>query len=402
MQPASVYAETKIVPLATLTGRYDSNIWNRPAELLDPSLQREDFLTIVGGGAQVLHDSRDIEASLTAIGTFNTYVENTSRNFFSTNIRGSIVLDRWVDQYVRGASLRVIESLRYSPDPPAFLGGVRAAILEDDTFLRGIQSFRSNQIINTTGIEGKYPVSRDLALEGGYTFGLRQFGRIQGGEDTIAIATFDTMTHTWFGGPRYRLTRNDSVAALYRQTFFTQSRSTGGRTFSTNLITLAGEYAKEFQEWSLTVQGGVTFAEPVGRTFPSGLIRVRTRPERDTVATLTLSRAGRPIGFLQGGAMISNLAQVGISHRIYERLAVNGGVGYAMNELFPNTDSTFNYFTASSALSYKVTRTITAQILYLFTNIDVERPELQYQVSRHQIGLTLSIALDSLEIESWD
>jgi hypothetical protein len=100
--------------------------------------------------------------------------------------------------------------------------------------------------------------------------------------------------------------------------------------------------------------------------------------------------------------MISNLARVGISHRIYERLAVNGGVGYAMNELFPNTDSTFNYFNASSGLSYKVTRTITAQILYLFTNLDVDRPELQYQVSRHQVGLTLSFALDSLEIESWD
>ncbi len=356
----------------------------------------------MGGGAQVLHDSRDFEAFLTAVGSFNAHLENTGRNFFGMNVQGTIGLDRWVDQFVRGASLRVVQSLRYSPDPPAFLGGVRALVEEDDIFLRGIQGFRSNQIINTTGIQGKYPVSRDLALEGGYTFGLRQFGRIQGGEDALATTFFDTMTHTWYGGPRYQLSRNDSVAALYRQTFFTQSRSTGGRTFSTNLIALAGEYSKEFQEWSFRVQGGVTFAEPVGRTFPSGLLQVRTKPERDTVVTLTLSRAGRPIGFLQGGAMISNLARVGISHRIYERLTVNGSVGYAYNELFPNTDSTFQNFTASSGLSYKVTRTITAQILYLFRNLDVERSELEYQVSRHQVGLTLSFALDSLDIESWD
>ncbi len=404
MAPAPVSAETKIVPLATLTGRFDSNIWNRPAELLDPGLQREDFLTIVGGGAQVVHDSRDIEASLSAIGTFNAYVEHTNRNFFSTAINGSIALDRWVDQYVRGASLRVVESLRYSPDPPAFLGGVRTVIQEDDTFFRGINAFRSNQIINTTGVEGKYPVSRDLVLEGGYAFGIRQFGRIQGGQDTLGANLFNTITHTWFGGPRYQLTRNDSVAALYRQTFFTQTRSSsGGRTISANLIALSGEYARQFQEWSVVVQGGLTFAEPVGRTFPSGLLQIRTRPERDTVVTLTLSRAGRPIGFLQGGAMISNLARVGISHRVYERLAINGSVGYAMNELLPSTeDNTFNFFNASSGLSYKVTRTISAQLLYLFSNIDVDRPELQYQVSRHQVGLTLSIALDSLEIESWD
>lgn len=403
LETATAYAETKIVPLATLTGRFDSNIWNRPAELLDPSLQREDFLTIVGGGGQVSHESRDIEASLTAIGTFNAFVENTNRNFFSMDIRGSIGLDRWVDQYVRGASLRVIESLRYSPDPPAFLGGVRAAILEDDIFLRGIRAFRSNQIMNTTGIQGNYPVSRELALEGGYTFGLRQFGRIQGGEDDLETTLFDTMTHTWFGGPRYQLTRNDSVAALYRQTFFTQTRSTGGgRTTNSNLITLEGDYTKQFQEWGFRVRGGVTFAEPVGRTFPSGSLRVHTNLEKDTVVNLTLSRAGRPIGFLQTGAMISNLALVGISHRIYERLTVNGGVGYAFNQLFPNTDSTFKNFTATSALSYKVTRTITAQILYLFTNIDIDRPGLEYQVSRHQVGLTLSFALDALDIESWD
>lgn len=403
MQSALVYAETKIVPLATLSSRYDSNLFHRPAELLAPGTQLDDFQTSVGGGARVLHDSRDIEASVDVGGSFSAYLHNTSLNFFQMDVRGSVGLDRWVDRYVRGASLRLVEALRYSPDPPAFMGGIRSVISQDDTFLRGIPVFRSNQIINTTGIEGKYPLSRDLNLEGGYAFGLRRFGRLEGGEGSATTtALFNTMTHTWFGGPRYQLTRNDSVAALYRQTFFTQSRSTGGRTFSTTLISLAGDYTKVFQEWRLTVQGGLTFAEPVGRTFPSGSIQVSTKPERDTVVTLTLSREGRPIGFLQGGAMISNLARVGISHRIYERLTVNGTVGYAYNELFPSTNSTIKNFTASSRLNYKLTRTLIADITYLFTNIDVDVPQLEYQVSRHQVGLTLSIALDPLGVELWD
>ncbi len=401
MQPASVCAETKIVPLATLSGRYDSNIWHRPAELLDPGIRLDDFATSVGGGARVLHNTRDVDAFLDAGGSFNAFLHNTNRNFFEMNVRGSVGLDRWVDQYVRGASLRVVESLRYSPDPPAFMGGIRSAIREDDTFLRGTPVFRSNQIINTTRIDGKYPLSRDLALEGGYSFGLRHYGRVQGG-DTLSTTLFNTITHTWYGGPRYQLTRNDSVAALYRQTFFTQTRSTGSRTIGTNLISLAGDYTREFQEWSLTLQAGVTFAEPVGRTFPSGSIQVRTRPERDTVVTLSLSREGRPIGFLQGGAMISHVAQAGISHRIYERLTINGTVGYAYNELFPSTDSTIKNFTASSRLSYKLTRTMSADVTYLFTNIDVDVQPFEYQVSRHQVGLALSIALDPLGVELWD
>lgn len=100
--------------------------------------------------------------------------------------------------------------------------------------------------------------------------------------------------------------------------------------------------------------------------------------------------------------MISNLARVGISHRIYERLTVNGGVGYALNELFPNTDRSIKSFLASSGLSYKVTRTITANVLYLFSNFDVDQSAIQYQFSRHQVGLTLSFAFDPLEVESWD
>jgi hypothetical protein len=213
MQPALVWAETKIVPLATMLGRYDSNIWNRPAQLLDPGTQVDDFQTSIGGGARVLYDTRDIEATLDGGGSFNAFLQNTNMNFFEMHVNGSVGLDRWVDQYVRGASLRVVQSFRYSPDPPAFLGGIRNVIQNDDIFLRGVQVFRSNQIINTTGIEGKYPVSRDLAFEGGYSFGLRHFGRLEGGEGLATTTSlFNTMTHTWSGGPRYQLTRNDSIA----------------------------------------------------------------------------------------------------------------------------------------------------------------------------------------------
>jgi hypothetical protein len=204
------------------------------------------------------------------------------------------------------------------------------------------------------------------------------------------------MTHTWFGGPRYNLTRNDSVAALYRQTFFTQERSEGGRTFSTNLITLEGDYTKVFPEWTFTVRGGVTFVEPVGRTLPSGSIHVTTKPERDTVLDLTLSRQALPSFFLQGGARISHRAQVGIRHRIYERLSVGGSGGYALSQFFPNTDSQFQTITGASRLEYKLTRNISGELFYIFTHINSETTALEYQVSRHQVGFMLSVLLESI------
>ena len=262
--------------------------------------------------------------------------------------------------------------------------------LQDDLFLRGIQTFRANTFINTTTLTGAYPVSRDLSIEGGYTFGLRRVGQLLAATATGEPAFFNTMSHTWHGGPRYRLTRNDSVAAVYRQSFITQSRSTGGRTFNTNLVTLAGDYTKVFQEWTFTIEGGITFIEPVGRTIPSGHMKITTHPERDTVLSFTLSREAKPSYFLQGGATISNLGRVAISHRIYERLTVDGSVAYGYNELFPNTDRTFKNFTASSGISYKLTRNIAGNLFYIFTNVDADSTSLSYQFSRHQVGILLT------------
>lgn len=388
MPTLSVRAETTIVPLANVRSYYDTNVFRRPKQLLAPGVQQEDFATQVGGGLDLLHKSRDIEADVRVGGFFLAYVENTDRNYYAGTLQAHVGLDHWVDQYVRGARLHIIQNLLYTPEQNSFLTGVRE-VQGDDGLVRGIQGFRANQIRNTTEMRAAYPLSRDLSVEGGYIFGLRKIGTIQGG-DIPGVTYFDTMVHTWSGGPRYKLTRNDSVAALYKQSFITQSRSEGGRSFNSNIITLEGDYTKEFQEWGFTVRGGATFLEPVGRTFPSGRLDVKTKLERDTVVLLTLSREGNASFFLQGGATISNLARVGISHRIYERLELDGTVAYAYNELFPSTDRTLKNLTATSKLAYKLTRNITGEIFYLYQNIDNDSPSIQYQYSRHQAGFMLT------------
>jgi hypothetical protein len=312
-------------------------------------------------------------------------------DFYGALLNGTVGLNRWADQYVRGARLGVTQNLRYTPEQSfgSFLAGA-------DVFGGGLITFRRSTLYNTTAVNGSFPLSRDVSLEGGYTFGLRRVTRSTAGGDVTGATFFNTITNTWFGGPRYNLTRNDSVAALYRQSFITQERSGGGRTFNTNIITLEGDYTKVFQEWTFTARGGLTFVEPVGRSFPSGSIRVTTKPERDTVLNLTLSRQATPSFFLQGGARINNLVQAIISHRIYERLMVEGSGGYALSQFFPNTDSHFQTITGGSRLEYMLTRNIKAEVFYIFNNINSDQSTLQYQVSRHQVGFMLSVLLESL------
>ncbi len=383
-----VHAETTIVPSATVRTRYDSNVYRRPKQLIPSDLQPDDFVTSVGASLNLLHQTRDIVADVKMAGFFNAYVENTNLNFFSALLQGHLGLDHWVDQYVRGARLSIVENLRYTPEQPSFLTGPRD-LPEAGSIITGIVGFRAPTTYNTTEVRGAYPLSRDLSVEGGYIFGYRSIGQVQGGL-LAGVNYFNTMVHTWQGGPRYQLTRNDSIAALYRQSFITQEGSQGGRTFNTNVITLAGDYTKKFLEWDFAVQGGVTFIEPGGRAFASGSLEVTTQPEKDTAVRFGISREARPSYYLQGGVIIANIARFGISHKIYERLMIDGTVAYGLSEYFPNTDRSFKNLTATSRLAYKLTRNITGEIFYLYQNIDSDASSIQYQFSRHEAGLLLS------------
>ena len=88
--------------------------------------------------------------------------------------------------------------------------------------------------------------------------------------------------------------------------------------------------------------------------------------------------------------MITNIASLGINHTIYERLILDGTVGYAYNEYFPNTDKSLKNLTVSSRLSYKLTRDITGEIFYQFQNIDSTAASLQFQYSRNTVGFMLT------------
>ena len=107
-----------------------------------------------------------------------------------------------------------------------------------------------------------------------------------------------------------------------------------------------------------------------------------------------------PLGEWQGGARISNLAQATISHRIYERLSVSASGQYTLSQFFPNTSSQFQFISGTSRLEYKLTRNIRGEIYYLFNHINTNGAQLEYQVSRHQVGFMLSVLLESLGMES--
>lgn len=391
LQPVFVHADTNVIPIGTAAQRYDTNIYFAPPTRLPPGTKTNDFVSTVGGGVQVLHKSREVEANITAAADLNAYVYNPSFNFFTTRLEGQAILDGWVDQLARGAKLRVEERFRYTPESPGFFKGSPGG---DDPFLRGVQGFRANTFSNTVLADGSYPVARDLSLQAKYSFSTFRVGRILAATTTGATF-FDTNVHTWSVGPQFQLTPVDSISLSYQQNLISQTRTGGSTgTLLTNTQTLSAGYNRVMPDWTLAFGGGVTLVEPASQAYPTGNIRFSTTPERATTVQLDFSRIASPSLFFTAGAIISNVGRVLVIHRLSERLSLRGSVNYGLNESVPAVTVRFTNLTTSTGLTYKLTRSMEVDLFYDHSDFKTDAQTLDFTILRDVVGFSLTAKWD--------
>jgi opacity protein-like surface antigen len=389
LHPIAVQAETRLIPSLTVAERYDTNIWFAPAEFLPPGTRLDDFATTLGGGLQALYKERDIEASLLAGADFNAYVYNSGLNYLNTRLEGSAQLNGWVQQFIKGSQLRVAESFRYTPESPGFINGVKGGVV-DDPFLRGIQQFRANTFSNTTLVNGSIPVFRDLAFDAGYSFSLYRVGSVLAPGATGATF-FDTTMHTWSAGPRYALTRQDSVALFFARSEVSQTQATGaGSTFDYTSQSASVNYDRVTSAWTVGIAGGMTLVDPSSKAYPTVNIRLSNSLERVTAVRLDLSRQVAPSFFFQNGALISNLAQLAVNHRLTRLVSIEASVNYGYNETVPDRSIKFTSFTAVAGLKYRLTKTMIVDVYYNYNDFKTEQPGSSFEVLRNVVGISLT------------
>lgn len=396
LQPVFVHADTDVIPSVALTERYDTNIYRIPTSFLPPGTRTNDFVTTAGGDVKLLHKSRDLEASITGGADVNAYAYTTGLNYFSTRLEGYAILDSWVDQLAKGARFRVDERFRYTPDSPGFFKGGQGGGA-DDPFLRGIQGFRANTFSNTVSANGSYPVVRELALQGGYSFSTYRVGSILAATSTGA-RFFDTNVHTWSVGPQYHITPTDSISLSYQQSLISQKRTRESTlnigSSETNTQSVLANYTRVMPEGTFSFAGGLTLVEPASKTFPTASIRFLTKPERLTTVELDLSRKAAPSFYVVSGALISNVGQVLITHLLSERLSLQGSARYGYNESVPNATVKFTNLTLSMGLKYMLTRTMAVDLFYDHTDFKTDSQALTYTIVRDVVGLSLTAHWD--------
>jgi hypothetical protein len=391
--PSLVHAETKFIPSLTVSERYDTNIWFSPAEFLPPGTRLDDFATTLAGGLQALYRERDVEASLTAGGDFNAYIYNPGLNYFNARLDGYAKLDGWVQQFVKGSQLRIAESFRYTPESPGFLNGVKGGVV-DDPFLRGIQQFRANTFSNTTSVNGSVPIYRDIAFDGGYSFSLYRVGSVLAAGGTGA-AFFDTTIHSFSAGPRYVLTREDSIGLAYKRSDTTQIQTNvapgAGQNFDFTTQSVSAGYSRKTPDWTAQLTAGMTLIDPIHRAYPTVEINLSSSLERVTVVRLDLSRQAVPSFFFVGGALISNVGQIAVSHKLSRLLALQVGVNYGFNESVPDRAVKFTNFGGNASLNYQLTKRMSIDLYYNYTDFKTEQVgNVSYEILKHVVGFSLT------------
>jgi opacity protein-like surface antigen len=293
---------------------------------------------------------------------------------------------------VKGSQLRIAESFRYTPESPGFISGVKGNVV-DDPFLRGIQGFRANTFSNTTSANGSVPIYRDLAFDAGYSFSLYRVGSILAAGATGA-SFFDTTVHSFSAGPRYVLTREDNVGLTYKRSDTTQTQANVapgvGQNFDFTTQSVTASYSRTMPDWTAGIGAGMVLIDPAHKAYPTIAINLSSSLERVTAVRLELSRQAVPSFFFVGGAMISNLGQIAVSHKLSRLLSLQGGVNYGYNETVPDRSVKFTNFGVNAGLNYKLSKIMSADLYYSYSDFQTEQIGLAFEVVKHVVGFSLT------------
>jgi hypothetical protein len=259
-------------------------------------------------------------------------------------------------------NLQVTDSFLYTPETPAFLIGGKPE--QSDIFARGIQAYRANSFSNTFRANSGYSFSRSASLRADYQFSIFRIGRFY--TSTFApqgeIGIFDTTVHSFSSGPSFQLEGGDSVYLRYNYTKVDQ-------TLSPSLLNqpdiqytahaIQPEYVTRLlRDWTATISAGGTLVEQLGnRLFFSGRFSITNDVDRQTRVSFSLSRQAAPMFIGVGGAMISNVVQLYVVHKLTRLLHLTISGNYAHNESTSGSiDFKFETIIATARLDYKLTR----------------------------------------------
>ncbi|BFU93673.1 MAG: conserved protein of unknown function [Nitrospira sp.] len=439
------FAQTRIIPIVSVTETYDSNVFFTPKSLLEPGTQPEDFITQITPQINVAHLGSRVRGSFSVGGLVSMYAHNSDLNYTGFNATGRLDLKNYADRISqRIISLGLFGTYQYTPSMTAFgaqgtgIGAGAGATIITSPLNTGLVTNRVYTHSMNLGITTGYQLTRTTIVTGSYNYSKVMFGGQSGG---VENQLFDTDGHQVNMTIANQLSLRDTVGTTAMMSHFGQEGSNGGGG-SSSFTTFNGTLNWE-RKWTpkliTTLMGGGVMTLPIDNSTSPGQ-RVKTQVAPSISANLnyvTFSESLRAAGTvapgpfeglpaLEGtlmpggimppgqfgtrlsynynvypsyvigsGPMKTQIVGANITGGITSKLSGQLGLNYSHGST-SNPQSTFDSVNASVGASYligPVLANLTYRWMY-FSNIN-EQPsgiEDQYAFSKKMVILTLSYA----------
>lgn len=455
IEVASVQAETRLIPLISVTEMYDSNVFFAPTDSLAPGLKPEDFITLVNPQLLLAHAGRSFNASLTLAGVFAKYINNPELDYAGFNTSAMLDFLQWGRRMSpRVRALSVYGSYQYTPSASAFGGGGVgfAGVGFGTTGTAGtLGPFDSGLVTNRVQIttytgtaNAGYALTPLTDLQLSFSYSMISFG------DQFGLASpdaqnqlFDTTSYLGMIGTSTRLSQRDSLTTNYSYSLFEQP-STGNFSLHTATVNWARTWTRQLTSSvgggaqllpsntdmstgqpittkttiSPTASAIITWRSfsstlrsigPYGASFDSGLFgglppvpwnvgQGGSLPPGQYAISMSYNYSVFPSFVAQSGPMHSHVlgaqAQIGVLDRMTLQLGLNLARSFGTQQ---GTTFAFDTYGTTASLSYLITPSFSAALTHSWLNFEDKSPQAiseqgVFAFSKQMVMVSLSYA----------
>jgi hypothetical protein len=374
LSPVSGTGSFEVVPSMCVSERYDSNVFYRPPT---PGLNREDFVTRVTPMLQVNHNGDYASGVLNVGGFSETYVKNPDLNYLGTNDTLFLNLDNSIKRLLPNASLLVTDTFSYTPLPPGFVNAAAGTSPSNpgnipNIYAQGVQSFRTNNLINNGTMSTSYATTASTSLNASYNYAILRFAS---SPSTQGQSLFDTTSQTGTVGGTAQLSGLDTLNVKYAhtQTEFTNispSTSAPSAFFNTDSA-IIGWSRTLTPNFSAEVGGGGIMISPGITTYAANAALIMNF--MNNIATISYHHSAFPSYWgVDPTILVGDIFSLSAVQKIDQQWQLSETANYSHS--FGAGGLTRDAYFASVNIDYWVTRIWSTALGYDYYKFDATSP----------------------------
>lgn len=394
-----------VIPSIAAAQRYDSNVFFRQKI---EGQDRSDYVTTVVPQVRMIYIGDAMRVNSTVGANAEYFVKNSNFNYVGANGALGLDLSPTLSKLWRGMTFQVVDTFRYTPEPPSFLVGNQDSTAQN-LFARGQQVGRVSITSNIVTATASAPISQTVSLTGGYTYGFLQFGDSKVQQNGPLL---NSSYHSFTGGVTTQVTRLDSIALNYLETRYDYGESAGGTltvrggtlgwTHAFSPTVLLNSFAGAQVRTGGVGGGGATgsptsvsVSNPGSKIVPTGGLTL-TWNDQTTVLTLLYTASLVPSYQFQAQPLLTNIVSLTVVQKtLIPELVGLFSMNYGRGDEFGGTSSapiSYSSYGATGGVVYEFTQQTFLNLTYTYSHYDSQVGEQGFVFARNLVSISLAKA----------